>query len=62
MLSKIVIKNYRVCHDFTLEFEPGLNILVGDNEMDFPRFRRRLSAWVERPGQGGSSAEIQPSA
>jgi energy-coupling factor transporter ATP-binding protein EcfA2 len=33
MLSKIVIKNYRVFHNFTLEFKPGLNILVGDNEM-----------------------------
>jgi hypothetical protein len=27
--------------------------------MDFPRFRGHLSAWVERPGQGGSSAELK---
>ena len=27
--------------------------------VDFPRFRGHLSAWVERPGQGGSSAQIE---
>ena len=27
--------------------------------LDFPRFRGHLSAWVERPGQGGSSAQIE---
>jgi hypothetical protein len=27
--------------------------------VDFPRFRGHLSAWVERPGQGGSSAELK---
>jgi len=27
--------------------------------VDFPRFRGHLSAWVERPGQGGSSAELE---
>lgn len=32
MLTKIIIKNYRVFEDFTLEFNPGLNILVGDND------------------------------
>ncbi len=33
MLTKIVIKNYRAFQDFTLEFNPGLNILVGDNDV-----------------------------
>jgi len=32
MLTKILIKNYRVFEDFSLEFAPGLNILVGDND------------------------------
>lgn len=32
MLSKIIIRNYRVFEEFTLEFNPGLNILVGDND------------------------------
>lgn len=32
MLTKIVIKNYRCYEDFTLEFNKGLNILVGDND------------------------------
>lgn len=27
--------------------------------VDFPRFRGHLSAWVEGPGQGGSSAQIE---
>ena len=32
MLDKIIIKNYRAFENFTLEFKPGLNILVGDND------------------------------
>ena len=32
MLKKLIIKNYRVFEDFSLEFAPGLNILVGDND------------------------------
>lgn len=31
MLSQIAIKNYRVFRDFRLEFNPEMNILVGDN-------------------------------
>ena len=27
--------------------------------LEFPRFRGHLSAWVERPGQGGSSAQVE---
>jgi len=33
--------------------------MAGDSGLDFPRFRGHLSAWVERPGQGGSSAELK---
>lgn len=32
MLKKIVIHNYRLFRDFMLEFTPGMNILVGDND------------------------------
>jgi putative ATP-dependent endonuclease of the OLD family len=32
MLSKIIIKNYRVFEHFELAFTPGLNILVGHND------------------------------
>ena len=32
MLQKIVIHNYRVLRDFTLDFTAGMNILVGDND------------------------------
>ena len=32
MLTKIVIKNYRTFRDFTLDFDPKMNILVGDND------------------------------
>lgn len=32
MLTKIHLKNYRCFEDYTLEFEPELNILVGDND------------------------------
>ncbi|MFG3063981.1 AAA family ATPase [Streptomyces sp. NPDC048231] len=32
MLTKIVIKNYRMFRDFALEFDPKMNILVGDND------------------------------
>ena len=32
MLTKIVIKNYRCYENYTLEFNRGLNILVGDND------------------------------
>jgi putative ATP-dependent endonuclease of OLD family len=32
VLQKIVIHNYRVFRDFKLEFTPGMNILVGDND------------------------------
>jgi ABC-type cobalamin/Fe3+-siderophores transport system ATPase subunit len=31
VLKKIVVHNYRLFRDFTLEFQPGMNILVGDN-------------------------------
>jgi hypothetical protein len=39
VLKKIIIKNYRVFEDFALEFAPGLNILVGDNESVAVRWR-----------------------
>jgi len=32
VLTKIVIKNYRCYENYTLEFNKGLNILVGDND------------------------------
>jgi putative ATP-dependent endonuclease of the OLD family len=32
VLKKIIIHNYRLFRDFTLTFEPGMNILVGDND------------------------------
>jgi len=32
LLTKIHIKNYRTFEDFSLEFEAGVNILVGDND------------------------------
>ena len=32
MLTKIVIKNYRCYENYTLDFNKGLNILVGDND------------------------------
>jgi putative ATP-dependent endonuclease of OLD family len=32
MLTKILIKNYRIFENFALEFAQGLNILVGDND------------------------------
>lgn len=32
MLTKIHVQNYRIFRDFTLEFNDGLNILVGDND------------------------------
>ena len=32
MLKKVLIENYRVFTNFTLEFQPGMNILVGDND------------------------------
>lgn len=31
MLRKVIIKNYRAFEDFSLEFSPGVNIIVGDN-------------------------------
>jgi putative ATP-dependent endonuclease of the OLD family len=32
VLKKILIKNYRVFTNFILDFQPGMNILVGDND------------------------------
>ena len=32
MLTRIVLHNYRVFENFSLDLEPGLNILVGDND------------------------------
>jgi putative ATP-dependent endonuclease of OLD family len=32
VLCKVLIKNYRVFEDFELEFSPGVNIIVGDND------------------------------
>ena len=33
MIEKIMIKNYRAYQDFTLEFNDGMNIIVGDNDI-----------------------------
>ncbi|MEV6637870.1 AAA family ATPase [Actinoplanes sp. NPDC051470] len=33
MLKKIIIKNYKVFRDFTLELNPGMNVIVGDNDV-----------------------------
>ncbi|MFS0600880.1 ATP-dependent nuclease [Peribacillus frigoritolerans] len=32
MLSKVVIKNFKSYEDFSLDFNPDINIIVGDNE------------------------------
>ena len=32
MIRKIALRNYRMFREFDLEFEPGMNILVGDND------------------------------
>ena len=32
MINKVTIKNYKIFRDFTLDLNPSLNILVGDNE------------------------------
>jgi len=32
VVKKIVLKNFRRFRDATVEFGPGLNIMVGDNE------------------------------
>src|SRR6185437_2624136 len=32
MLTSIVIKNYRAFRDFELDFDPDMNILVGNND------------------------------
>ncbi|MFJ9085432.1 ATP-dependent nuclease [Streptomyces sp. NPDC102384] len=32
MLTKIIIRNYRMFRDFVLDFDPQMNILVGDND------------------------------
>ena len=32
MINKVIIKNYKIFRDFTLDLYPFLNILVGDNE------------------------------
>ncbi|MGD0713476.1 MAG: AAA family ATPase [Gaiellaceae bacterium] len=32
MLKRVALNNYRVFEKFSLDFEPGLNILVGDND------------------------------
>ena len=33
MLKKIIIKNYKVFRDFVLELNPGMNVIVGDNDV-----------------------------
>lgn len=32
MIEKIKIQNYRIFQDFTLDLQPGMNIIVGDND------------------------------
>jgi predicted ATPase len=32
VLRRVLIKNYRVFRDFRLEFSPGINIIVGNND------------------------------
>lgn len=31
-IKKIVVKNFKSLGDLTLEFDPGKNVLIGDNE------------------------------
>ncbi|MEV7990328.1 AAA family ATPase [Micromonospora sp. NPDC085948] len=33
MLRKIIIKNYKVFRDFILDLNPGMNVIVGDNDV-----------------------------
>ena len=53
------VARQRLFWDVALEHEAGGLAY----RVDFPRFRGHgvdhLSAWVERPGQGGSSAQIE---
>ncbi len=32
MIEKIMIHNYRIFEDFEMDFNPGMNIIVGDND------------------------------
>jgi len=52
MIKKVVIKNYKIFRDFNLELNPGLNILVGDNEAGKSTILEALNLCLSRKLNG----------
>jgi hypothetical protein len=58
MLKKVVIKNYKVFRSFALDLNPGVNVIVGDNDAgksksaggDQPRPDRPVAQQSDRSG------------
>jgi predicted ATP-dependent endonuclease of OLD family len=43
-IARIRVQNYRCFQDSTIEFQPGLNVIIGENNAGKPR-SSRLSRW-----------------
>jgi len=61
VISKIVVKNFRRFRDATIEFTPGLNMLVGDNEAGKSTVLEAINLALTSRWQGKFlSAELSP--
>lgn len=61
MLRKVVIKNYRTFENFTLDFSPGVNIIVGDNDAGKSTLLEAVNlALTSRLHGNPLSAELSP--
>ncbi len=61
IINKVVIKNFRRFRDATIEFTPGLNMLVGDNEAGKSTVLEAINLALTSRWQGKFlSAELSP--
>ena len=61
VITKVVLKNFRRVRDSTIEFAPGLNILVGDNESGKTSVLEAINLALTSRWQGRYlSAELSP--
>ena len=53
-IARIRVKNFRCFQDMTVDFQPGLNVIIGENNAGKTTLLKALSLVFERRGRNAS--------